>query len=408
MRNRRILSILAVFLAFAFSAACGGGSSSSTNKSTAAPTQVIAAPGPNVASISVDGGPALQALNQNYVDAAFTSVTVCIPGTTTCQTIDGLLVDTGSSGLRILSSALTITLPQQMSGSNPVVECFPFVSGYTWGPVQTADVEIASEKASSVPIQVLSDTDFAAPTACQATGASSDTLSSLGANGIIGVGLFVQDCGSYCEQVQTAAGNLNLYYECSSTSTCQPIGQSLAQQVPNPVSLFATDNNGVIIELPTVPAGGSSTVTGALVFGIGTESNNALGSATTYAVNADGNFTTTYSGTADTSSFIDSGSNGYFFPSTITLCGSDASDFYCPSSTENLSATDQGANGSSGTVNFSVANAETLFSNGDSAYSNLGGTFNSGGFDWGLPFFFGRNVYTGMQSATYANGYFAY
>jgi hypothetical protein len=259
-----------------------------------------------------------------------------------------------------------------------------------------------------VPIQVLSDTDFAVPTACQATGASSDTLSSLGANGIIGVGLFVQDCGSYCEQVQTAAGNLNLYYECSSTSTCQPIGQSLAQQVPNPVSLFATDNNGVIIELPTVPAGGSSTVTGALVFGIGTESNNALGSATTYAVNADGNFTTTYSGTADTSSFIDSGSNGYFFPSTITLCGSDASDFYCPSSTENLSATDQGANGSSGTVNFSVANAETLFSNGDSAYSNLGGTFNSGGFDWGLPFFFGRNVYTGMQSATYANGYFAY
>src|SRR3984885_10249765 len=82
MRNRWILSILAVFLAFAFSAACGGGSSSSTNKSTA-PTQVIAAPGSNVASISVDGGPALQALNQNYVDAAFTSVTVCIPGTTT-------------------------------------------------------------------------------------------------------------------------------------------------------------------------------------------------------------------------------------------------------------------------------------------------------------------------------------
>ena len=101
-------------------------------------------------------------------------------------------------------------------------------------------------------------------------------------------------------------------------------------------------------------------MTGALVFGIGTGVEQRAGSATTYAVNADGNFTTTYSGTADTSSFIDSGSNGYFFLSTITLCGSDASDFYCPSSTENLSPPDQGANGSSGTFNFSVANAGDL------------------------------------------------
>jgi hypothetical protein len=406
MRSPRIFSILAVLLAFAFSTACGGGSSSSTNKSST-PTQVIAAPGPNVASISVDGGPTGQ-----YTDASFTSVTVCIPGTTTCQTIDGLLVDTGSSGLRILSSALTITLPSQMSGSNPVVECFPFVSGYTWGPVQTADVEIASEKASAVPVQVLSDTDFTVPSACQATGASSDTLSSLGANGIIGVGLFAQDCGSYCEQVQTAVGNLNLYYECSSTSTCQPVGQSLAQQVPNPVSLFATDNNGVIIELPTVAAGGASTVSGALVFGIGTESNNALGTATIYTVDGNGNFTTTsYAGQpSPPSGFIDSGSNGYFFPSTtITQCAanSGAEGFYCPSATENLSATNEGVNGASGTVNFSIANALTLFNNGDSAYSELGGTF-SGAFDWGLPFFFGHNVYTGIQSTTYANGYFAY
>ena len=80
------------------------------------------------------------------------------------------------------------------------------MSGYTWGPVQTADVEMASEKASSAPIQVLSDTDFTAPTNCTDNGASSDTLSTLGANGIVGVGLFTQDCGSYCETVQTGTG----------------------------------------------------------------------------------------------------------------------------------------------------------------------------------------------------------
>ena len=413
MKILRVFFVLVIFLAFAFFVACGGGSSSSSSTSGGtSPTQVIAASGPNVASITVNGGP-LVTENQDYVDAAFTSVTVCVPGTTTCQTIGGILVDTGSSGLRILSSALTLALPQQMSGSNPVVECFPFVSGYTWGPVQTADVEMASEKASAVPIQVLSDTDFTAPSSCTSEGASSDTLENLGANGIVGVGLFTQDCGPYCETVQTAAGDANLYYECTSTTACQPIGESLAQQVPNPATLFTTDNNGVIIELPTVPTAGESSVNGSLVFGIGTQSNNALSGATIYTANVDGDFTTTYSGSTLSASFIDSGSNGLFFPSAITVCPStsDAPNFYCPSSTENLSATNQGANGASGTVNFSIANAESLFNNGDFAYVDLGGTEPTGApgaFDWGLPFFFGQNVFTGFQSATYASGYWAY
>ncbi|MGA7321505.1 MAG: DUF3443 family protein, partial [Candidatus Sulfotelmatobacter sp.] len=120
-------------LACAFSVGCGGSSSSSSSTSTTSPTQTIVTSGANVAPISVNGGP-----SGNYPDAGFTSVTVCVPGTTTCQTIDGVLVDTGSSGLRILSSALTLSLPQQnASDGNPVVECLPFVSGYTWGPVQT-------------------------------------------------------------------------------------------------------------------------------------------------------------------------------------------------------------------------------------------------------------------------------
>jgi len=51
--------------------------------------------------------------------------------------------------------------------------------------------------------------------------------------------------------------------------------------VQNPVTLFATDNNGVIIELPAV-SGVETSVTGSLIFGIGTQSNNALGSATVY------------------------------------------------------------------------------------------------------------------------------
>jgi hypothetical protein len=408
-----MFSLGAIFVAFAFLVGCGGGSSSSSSSSSGGTTptvQTIATSGTNVAPISVNGGPP----GIDYEDAAFASVTVCVPGTSTCQTVDNILVDTGSSGLRILSSALTLPLPQQTSGGNPVVECFPFVSGYTWGPVQTADVEMASEKASSVPIQVLSDTDYTAPTACTDTGTSSDTLANLGANGIVGVGLFAQDCGSYCQQVQTAAGDLNLYYECSSSTNCQPIGEGLAQQVPNPVSLFATDNNGVILELPAVSGGQEATLSGSLVFGIGTQSNNALGGATIYTADEYGNFTTTYSGTAYPDSFIDSGSNGYYFLDSslagITECG-DYVGFYCPATTQNFSATNQGLNNASGTVSFSIANTDTLFEVNDFAYSELGGVSGTAApyyFDWGLPFFFGRNVYTGLQSATYPNGYWAY
>src|SRR5579871_6987714 len=103
--------------------------------------------GNNVQPVMVNSGP-----TGNYANGIFTSVTVCMPSSSTCQTINGVLVDTGSYGLRLLSSAgggaLTMSLPQQNgSNGNPVGECAEFVSGFTWGPVVTADVQIAGEKA---------------------------------------------------------------------------------------------------------------------------------------------------------------------------------------------------------------------------------------------------------------------
>jgi hypothetical protein len=409
MRNLRIFPLCVICLTSAFLLGCGGSSGHTSSTTTTTPTtQTIASPGANVASITVNGGPL-----GNYPDAAFVSVTVCVPGTATCQTVPDILVDTGSTGLRILSSVLTLPLPQQTSGGNPVVECFPFVSGYTWGPVQTADVEIASEKASSVPIQMIGTTT-SVPSACSSLGASSDTLDTLGANGIVGVGLFAQDCG--LPSAPTCPSAANIYYECPSTTSCTAISATAAQQVQNPVSLFTTDNNGVIIELPAVSGGEQSTATGSLVFGIGTQANNALGSATVYSTNSIGNFTTTYSGTPYSASFIDSGSNGYFFLDNtttgmaycdVTSSAPQGDGFYCPTSTENLSATNQGVNGVSNSVGFSIADANTLFTTNDFALGDLGGP-NPGAFDWGLPFFFGRNVFTGMPTATYPNGYWAY
>ena len=80
-----------------FTLACGGHSSTPATTSVVPPPPVS-----NVQAITVNAGP-----SGNTANGAFTSVTVCTPGRSTCQTIDGILVDTGSSGLRILSSALT-------------------------------------------------------------------------------------------------------------------------------------------------------------------------------------------------------------------------------------------------------------------------------------------------------------
>ncbi len=406
---RNLCLVLASSSVLCFLAGCGGSS-----KSTLPPNTIVTS-GSNVASIEVDTGP--PASGVLYANGAFVSVTVCVPGTSTCQTIPYILVDTGSYGLRLVSNGvLTLTLPQEMaSDGNPMVECVQFLSSYTWGPVQTGDIEVAGEKASSVPIQVLSDTDYTVPAVCSdpSGGASADTVADLGANGILGVGQLPQDCGSNTDCPVTS----NQYFSCASaTAACTPVVATVAQQVQNPVALFATDNNGVIIELPAV-SGAAATVTGSLVFGIGTETNNTLSGATVYPADPTSlNFTTTFNGTTYTDeAFLDSGSNGYFFPdSNIDPCPSTtgAGGFYCPSGTVNLSATNQGTNGTSGTVTFSVASAVTMFSDdpNDAAYADLGGPA-SNYFDWGLPFFYGRNVFTSIEGKTAPGGttpYWAY
>jgi hypothetical protein len=78
-------------------------------------------------------------------------------------------------------------------------------------------------------------------------------------------------------------------------------------------------------------------------------------------------------------------------------------------STENFSAVNSGANGKSKTTSFSVANAEALFTAtataSDAAFSGLAGLNPMGtGFDWGLPFFYGVNVYSSIDGQTMPSG----
>jgi hypothetical protein len=199
-----------------------------------------------------------------------------------------------------------------------------------------------------------------------------------------------------------------MYWDCN-TSTCSERTQTEKIQVQNPVPLFLGDNNGVIVQLPSIAAGGSATTSGSLIFGIGTKSNNVLSAAFVLHTNSSGEFTTGYQYNFYPYSFIDSGSPALYFPSSaIPSCSNGSNDVtdYCPAKTENFSATMFGTNFASSVISFSVANGDALISSGNSAFDNLGGSIStlSGSFDWGMPFFYGRNVYVALDGASIPGG----
>lgn len=359
----------------------------------------------NVLAITVNGS--LCSAN-SYPNKPCVSVTICSPGTSTCQTISDILLDTGSYGLRIFKQALNnVSLPQAPAGSGSLAECLQFLDGSSlWGPVQTASVILGNEPAVQMRIQVVDATFGATRTVCQGAETSPATA---GFNGVLGVGLLVQDCGPAC---QASAGN-GMYYSCSG-SNCSGTAVPLADQVQNPVALLPQDNNGVIVQLPVVPTGGSSAVNGNLVLGIGTQANNTPSAVTLFAANQVGEFTTSFNGTA-TSSFIDSGSNGLFFTPPANLlpdCPSPNAAWFCPPSLTTLPATNVAASGApSGVVSFQIGNFTTLFSSSNNVFNDIGGASPGSQFDWGLPFFFGRNVFIGLegQSSSLGTGpYWAY
>jgi hypothetical protein len=405
----RWLAALAAGAAALTIAACGGGGGGGGDAGSAlrseaqgvASTAAPAIAGTNVVAIRVDTG-----TNGNAINSPFVTVTVCQPGTANCVDIDRVVVDTGSSGLRIAASAVPagVALPRETVGANNVWQCMQFASGYSWGSVRRADVRLGGEAAANLPVQVVNDAAITGPNvpaSCRARGF--DIGSGLGANGILGVGFLTQDCGAGC----VASGAPNVYFACTGGGACATTALPLASQVANPVSSFAVNNNGVAVVLPAVPEGGAGVATGWLVFGIGTQANNALGGAAVYTTDAQGFFTTTYKGVAYPRSFIDSGSNGLFFnDGSFPTCG----DFYCPGGTVALSAVNTGLNGLSGTVDFTVEDVTAIRT--DAAAAHIAGTTGiAASFDWGLPFFFGRTVFVARSGAMTPAGmgpYWAY
>jgi hypothetical protein len=182
--------------------------------------------------------------------------------------------------------------------------------------------------------------------------------------------------------------------------------------VPNPVAAFPADNNGVIVSLPSVAQQGVAILTGTVTFGIGTQTDNVLTAANILPVTTSssqlgpGVLTVTYNGAQLTQSFLDSGSNDYYFIDTSLNPCTESSfiAFYCPSSPMPLSPTLTATNG------VMASGAFTLYSPLNVAGSSTaapGLALNptlvtpplpfANSFDFGVPFFFGRTVYTSIE-----------
>lgn len=420
---RAILAALA-FPALAALYGCGGGGGDGGSAAAAAPAAVEAsteqgsmlaaaqaAPdGANAASASdalpvvVDSGPlALLFYGRRAVNMLYATVTVCTSGSTTaCETIPHVLVDTGSVGLRLLSTALSgkaalQALADTGTGS-PLRECVQFADGHTWGSVATADVRIGGRTLRSLPLNVIGDPAAGAvPPSC-ASGPNKSSIASFGANGVLGVGSFLHDCGPAC----VGSAVPGTYYLCPSAGAgalCRPAAVPLGLQVPNPVAALGSGNNGLSITIAPVPRSGSGLAKGSLRFGV---DSAALGPARLYTLDGHGTLLTSFGGRSRPA-VVDTGTNAYVFASdSLATCLRNA-PFYCPSVggtpvSSSQSAAIVGRNGLSANVDFIIDNIDEIFSS-QSVLPGLGAPSSeflgdaASLFAWGLPFFFGRTVH---------------
>ena len=228
---------------------------------------------------------------------------------------------------------------------------------------------------------------------------------------MLGIGVFAQDCGPACDV--TGGVPLPVYYLCSAAGTCNAENIAVTAQVTNPVWAFATDNNGVIVSMANLQnANGDASAQGELIFGLGTQSDNALPATglTLLGADASGDFQTTYNGaSASVPGLIDSGSSQYLFDDpTLPVCTSpNWVGHYCPATDPlvrtavNASAAPTAASvsGSSNSVTFAIANPDNwvLLPPSGAAYGGLAGGAGVTRFTWGLPFFYGRAVYVGFE-----------
>lgn len=380
----------------------------------------------------------------NGVNRPMVSVKVCLPGSTSqCTTISNIILDSGSTGLRIMKSAVTLSLPhvsvpaqvsQNLPGGSLLAECYPFVTSNAWGTVHAADLYLGGEPAlASASLHLMDSTFGNGPPLNAGTGVGSGcatngfdllTMSNLRANGILGVLPMQYD--------NKPAGNLapaNEYWACVPGGNCTllegtvpglapRVSKGALQLVANPVFSLPADNNGLIFQFPAVPDTGAVSAEGTLLLGIGTAGNNQVPSGMTLlAFDPFARVTVSYNQQimgAPGAVPIDTGNPVTDFSASALaepLCTlSGIQTLLCPFTTKSFPV-GLGSIQSLSTNRLSssllVGNAQSLLvSSGNRLFNNL---VNDSSFPaLGLPFFLGKTVYMAFPSATYPYGYVAF
>ncbi len=421
------LIIIAACLALS---ACGGGSSSiasstAVSSSTAGsvntanpssntvtlPVSMQNSTALNSLPLSIDGGIASLRGAQPYINGVFTTITVCMPNTNQCQNIDHVLVDTGSVGLRLLAQSaggeLSLPLPAVTSSlGTAVYECTQFADGYSWGSMNQAQVNLGGETPVTLPVQVIGARTDLTPASCIQNATvqkAENNLSTLASNGIIGIGAFTQDCGPSCYPQP--------YYYCSSANCSYPSAPPpLSEQVENPITALKQDNNGSILILPSVSSTGASNVSGQLLLGINTQSNNQIpGTAPLLMLDINGQLggATWSNGTLNTfsTSYFDSGTSVLEIGASLIPSCSSGDGFDCPASQISGTAQVFAASGTSSpapSFRLDIGNADQLFASFPTnyAFANLGAAApDNNTLVLGLPFFYGHEVALSITSA---------
>lgn len=397
---------------------CGGGGGGSDSSSSTTPTPTTTTPpttptttnnSANQIPVVVSRGP-----GNNMLNGLYGSITIC-NSSNVCQVVNNVIMDTGSVGVRVLGSALPpgFLTATPISGGGTVGTCTPFADGYTWGDQAAATVGLGTLKTTApVQIQVIGQSNYPVPSPCSSgNGPSKNDLSSLSANGIIGIGVFAHDCGDSCVYNAT-----NIYYNCNA-GACTTTKMPLANQTPNPISAMpAPYNNGNVVSLPAIGAGGANNVAGNIYLGINTVTNNTITPSTILNTDNSGYITATLLGQKFSSSFFDTGSSIYGINTNqIPLCTqSQYTTYYCPTTSTNVSVvfTSNINPTQTTTSNLVIDNAYNLLQSNNNAYYNIANQFVwASSADIGLTFFFGKNIATGLEGSSSSLGsqmYFAF